>query len=103
MKNKLIILISVFMVLSVLLFQNSAYAIQTKWTKVESSMEQLLNSGWQIVGHSSNRVAVGNAGAANNYDEIIYTYLLTKNGSYISCGLLGPRPPSADAGCRSLN
>jgi hypothetical protein len=103
MRTKLIVLISVFMISSVLLFQNSAYAIQTKWAKVESSMEQLLNSGWQIVGHSSNRVAVGSAGAANNYDEIIYTYLLTKKGSYISCGLLGPRPPSADAGCRSLN
>lgn len=103
MKNRLIVLIPVLIVSSILFFQTSAYATQTKWERVETSMEQLLNSGWKISGHSSNRAAVGNAGAANNYDESIYTYLLTKDNHYITCAVIAPRPPSVDARCRSLN
>lgn len=91
-------------VLFILAFQESVKAVPTDWRKVDASMTQLLNSGWQIVGHSSNRAAVGNAGAANNYDNTAFTYILTKDGRYITCILIEPRPPISNlASCRSLN
>lgn len=55
--------------------QETAKALPTDWKIVDMSMTQLLNSGWQIAGHSSNRAAVGNAGSANNYDNTDFTYL----------------------------
>jgi hypothetical protein len=100
MKNKLIAFISALVILLVLLFPVSAYATQTRWEKIDVSMEKLLNNGWKISGHSSSRAAVGGMGAANNYDEIIYTYLLTKNDNYITCIFLNPRAPSAEVACR---
>lgn len=84
--------------------QNITYAAPTEWGKVDVSLSQLLNSGWQIIGHSSNRAAVGNAGAANNYDNSNYTYVLTKNGRYVTCIIVNPSPPIAQVNaCRSLN
>ena len=72
--------------------------------KVDISLAQLLNNGWQISGHSSNRTAVGNAGAANNYDQETFTYLLTKNGKYITCLTVNPSPPTAEsASYRMIN
>jgi hypothetical protein len=104
MKNKTIGLISVATFLLSLISQEIAYAVPTEWGKVEMSMTQLLSSGWQISGHSSSRAAVGNAGAANNYDSSNFTYLLTKNGRYITCIVQDPRPPIANnVACRSLN
>jgi hypothetical protein len=84
--------------------QEMVKALPTDWKIVDMSMTQLLNSGWQIAGHSSNRAAVGNAGSANNYDNTDFTYLLTKNGRYITCILENPRSPVAKvAACRGLN
>jgi hypothetical protein len=103
-KGKVVVLVSILMLLLTLIIQQTAYALPTEWGKVNMSMTQLLNSGWQISGHSSNHVAVGNAGSANNYDNAEYTYLLTKSGRYITCILENPRPPIAEVvSCRSLN
>jgi hypothetical protein len=103
-KNKIVVLISIFVFLLMIVFQKTAYALPTEWGKVNMSMTQLLNSGWQISGHSSNRAAVGNAGSANNYDNSEYTYLLTKSGHYITCIVQNPSPPIANVvACRSLN
>ncbi len=103
-KNKTIVLISVTTLLLPLMSKRTAHAVPTEWGKVEMSMTQLLNNGWQISGHSSSRAAVGNAGAANNYDSSNFTYLLTKNGRYITCIVQDPRPPIANnVACRSLN
>jgi hypothetical protein len=90
--------------LLVITLQEMVKALPTDWKVVDMNMTQLLNSGWQIVGHSSNRAAVGNAGSANNYDNTDFTYLLIKNGRYITCILENPRSPTAKvAACRSLN
>jgi hypothetical protein len=102
-KNRIIILASIFFISLMLIFQNDVHAATTKWEKVDVSMTKLLDSGWLVSGYSSNRAAVGNAGAANNYDTSDFTYLLTKNGHYITCILENPRPPKSDSGCRSLN
>jgi hypothetical protein len=103
-KDKIVVLISIFMFLLTLTIQQTAYALPTEWGKVNMSMTQLLNSGWQISGHSSNHVAVGNAGSANNYNNVEYTYLLIKSGRYITCIVENPRPPIAEVvSCRSLN
>jgi hypothetical protein len=103
-KSKTFLLPSVGTFLLPLIFHGVSYAIPTEWGRVEMSMTQLLNSGWQISGHASNRAAVGNAGAANNYDSVYYTYLLTKDGRYITCIVQDPSPPIAKVvACRSLN
>jgi hypothetical protein len=103
-KRKSFVLGCIAITLLVTVFQETTKALPTDWGKVEMSMTQLLNSGWQIVGHSSNRAAVGNAGSANNYDNTDFTYLLIKNGRYITCILENPRSPTAKvAACRSLN
>jgi hypothetical protein len=99
-----VVLITLLISLLVLTFQGIAQAVPTEWGKVDISMTQLLNSGWQMSGHASNRAAVGNAGAANNYDSVYYTYLLTKNSHYITCIVQDPSPPIAKVVvCRSLN
>jgi hypothetical protein len=103
-KNLIVVLISASVLLLTLMFSGVAHAVPTKWGKVDMSMTQLLNSGWQISGHASNRAAVGNVGAANNYDSVYYTYLLTKNSNYITCIVQDPSPPIANVvACRSLN
>jgi energy-converting hydrogenase Eha subunit H len=103
-KNKLVVLIFILIFSLMLIFQQTAYALPTEWGKVNMSMTQLLNNGWQISAHSSNHVAVGNAGSANNYDNAEYTYLLTKGGRYITCIVQNPLPPIANVvACRSLN
>jgi hypothetical protein len=103
-KRKSFILSCVITTLLMTVFQEAAKALPTDWGKVEISMTQLLNSGWQITALASNRAAVGNAGSANNYDDSNIMYLLTKNGRYITCILENPRSPVAKvAACRSLN
>jgi hypothetical protein len=92
-------LISVFAILIVLFFtfQNTAYSKDTVWEKTNTSLSELLNSGWQITAHSSNRVAASsNAGAS--FDEETFTFLLTKNKKYVMCAVKSNRAP-----CLKLN
>jgi hypothetical protein len=103
-KRKLFVLGCVITTLLITVIQETSKAVPTDWGVVNMSMTQLLNSGWQITGLSSNRAAVGNAGSANNYDDSNLIYLLTKNGRHITCILENPRSPVAKvAACRSLN
>jgi hypothetical protein len=100
-KDKIVVLVSILMFLLTLIIQQTAYALPTEWGKVDKTMTQLLNSGWQISDHSSNHVAVG---LPNNYDRVEYTYLLVKSGRYVTCIIENPRPPIAEiVSCRSLN
>jgi hypothetical protein len=89
----------------VLVIQNPSYSVPTRWERIETSMEELLNKGWQIMSYNSNRAATSpGASGYRNYDTTNFTYLLTKNGKYITCILRDPSPPEAtDAGCRKLN
>jgi hypothetical protein len=103
-KRKSFVLGCIATTLLLTVLQETTKALPTDWGKVNMSMAQLLNSGWQISGHSSNHVAVGNAGSANNYNNVEYTYLLIKGGRYITCVVENPRPPIAEVvSCRSLN
>jgi hypothetical protein len=94
----------IFLILSILAFQSTAHSVVTKWERVEESFSDLLNSGWQISGHSSNRAATSpGASGYKPYDEETYTFLLIKNGKYIVCIIANPKPPSNNASCRKLN
>jgi hypothetical protein len=94
--------ISALVLIIVLLFtfQNVAYSKDTTWEKTDSSLSELLNNDWQILGHSSNRVAVNSNGgpASNAYDQETFTFLLTKNKKYVMCAVKSNRAP-----CIKLN
>ncbi len=75
---------------------------KTPWLVVNSSLGELLNSGWIIVNQSNNRVVIApyTNGAS---DEVTYTYLLHKKGKYINCSIRNPSPDDASSACRQLN
>ncbi len=96
-------LLIAFPLVSLLTFKLPAYSIPTKWEDVRISMTDLLNSGWRLTAHGTNRVAA-NSNAGNGFDQESLTFVLTKNDKYIVCFLENPRPPIANfAGCRKLN
>jgi hypothetical protein len=108
MKNKdilvrAIILLSI-VILVVFSFQVTAYSIPTKWEDAKINMSDLLNNGWQLTAHSSNRVATSASPGVSSYEEIMLTFILSKNSKYVMCFVENPRPPIANAAsCRKLN
>jgi hypothetical protein len=85
-------------------FQSAAHSIPTQWERVEVSLAELLNSGWQLLGTSSNRAAYQNSFSPGGFDETMFVYSLMKNGKHITCYLSDPKPPVAQiAGCRKIN
>jgi hypothetical protein len=85
-------------------FQSTAYSVSTKWEDAKISMNDLLNSGWQLTAHSSNRAATAASPGVSSYEEIMHTFILAKNSKYIMCFVENPRPPIANAAsCRKLN
>jgi hypothetical protein len=74
----------------------------TKWEKVEMSMASLLNSGWQISGHSSTHAAFR---VVNDdmFNEKGYTFLLSKNSKHVMCFVENPFAPTTNSACRKLN
>jgi hypothetical protein len=93
----------VFPLVSLLAFKLPAYSIPTKWEDAKISMTDLLNSGWRLTAHGTNRVAA-NSSAGNSFDQESLTFVLSKNEKYIVCFLENPKPPVANiAGCRKLN
>jgi hypothetical protein len=100
MKNRTALILIVMMFTAL---QDVAYAIPTKWESIQLSMSDLINGGWQISAHGTNRVAA-NSSTTNSFDESQFSFLLTKNGNYIICIADNPKPPIAkNAGCRKLN
>jgi hypothetical protein len=96
-------LLLVFPLVSLLTFNLPAYSIPTKWEDAKISMTDLLNSGWRLTAHGTNRVAA-NSNAGNSFDQESLTFVLSKNDKYIVCFLENPKPPVASiAGCRKLN
>ncbi len=75
---------------------------KTPWKVVDKSLGELLDSGWQIIGHSGHRVVIApyTNGAS---DEETYSYILHKNGKYINCLIYSPRPDNSYSACRQLN
>lgn len=92
-----------FILILSLIFQGSAHSAPTKWARVEDSMSDLLNSGWQLMGVSSNRAAYTSTFGPGGFDEITYVFSLTKGGRYIVCFMPNPDVPIAKTGCRSIN
>jgi hypothetical protein len=86
-----------------LIFQGAAHSVPTKWEVVSASLSDLLNSGWQLTGISSNRAAYRNSISPGGFDEETYMFSLTKNGKYIICLMPNPVDPVANAGCRRIN
>jgi hypothetical protein len=100
MVNKPALVLATIMLI---MFQGAAHAVPTKWEAIQLSMSELINSGWQISAHGTNRVAA-NSSTTNSFDESQFSFLLTKNGNYILCIADNPKPPIAkNAGCRKLN
>lgn len=93
----------ILLLLSVIIFQARAHSIPTKWEEAGMSMSELINNGWQITAHGSNRIAA-NSNSGNGFDVRTYSFLLVKNGKYIICLIENPSPPVANAvSCRKLN
>jgi hypothetical protein len=86
-----------------LIFQSTAHSVPTKWEVVSASLSDLLNSGWQLTGISSNRAAYRNSISPGGLDEETYMFSLTKSGKYIICLMPNPIDPVANAGCRRIN
>ncbi len=102
MTIKIISLVSI-LTLSLLTSQKYAHSVPTKWERIESSMSELLDNGWQMTAHGTNRVAA-NSTAGAGFDIETFTFTLTKNGKHIICLIQDPRPPIANgAACRKLN
>jgi hypothetical protein len=76
----------------------------TPWKVVDSSLAELLNNGWKIVGQSSHRVTTVTSGGIGAIDETHYVYTLLKGGKHITCSLFNPVANQGAYGkCRLLN
>jgi hypothetical protein len=102
MRDKIVIGCSIFIALS-MSFHGKAHSVPTKWERVETSLSELLNSGWQLAGVASNRAAYKNSISPGGLDETEYIFSITKNGKYMICVMSNPTPPVAPAGCRRIN
>jgi hypothetical protein len=100
MHIKIVTVFITFLVPPSLAFQKPAYSIPTAWEDTKISLKELLNGGWQITGHSSNRVIAN----FTSLDVRTLSFVLTKGGKYVVCLLENPSPPVANAAsCRKLN
>jgi hypothetical protein len=100
MVNKAVLILVITMAT---MFQETAYAVPTKWEAIQLSMSELIKNGWQITAHSISRVAA-NSSTTNSFDERQFSFVLTKNGNYIICIADNPKPPVANnTDCRKLS
>jgi hypothetical protein len=77
---------------------------KTMWKVVDQSLTDLLNSGWKLIGQNSERVATSpGASGYRTYDERSFVYTLYKNGKYITCFVIEPRPDDGYSHCRLIN
>jgi hypothetical protein len=65
-----------FFILSLISFQNPAYSIPTQWDDARMSMRDLLNIGWQLTSHGTNRIAA-NSNSGNGFDVETFSFILT--------------------------
>ncbi len=82
----------------------STISNETKWEVVNSSLSDLLNSGWKVIDHSYTDARTSSNPGVQGTIERTFTYLLLKNGKYITCSLPNPYPGERNvSGCRSIN
>jgi hypothetical protein len=102
-RRKIVLLLLAFIITSIWTAPKPAYSIPTKWGEAGMSMSDLIDSGWQLIGHGTNRVAA-NSNAGNGFDVRTFSFLLVKGNKYIMCAVENPLPPIANAAsCRRLN
>jgi hypothetical protein len=78
--------------------------VSTKWGTTDASLTRLLNSGWQISGHSFSHAVTAPAPGVGGSNERSFTFMLTKDSKYMICIVSNPNPPTANRSvCRSLN
>jgi hypothetical protein len=78
---------------------------RTTWKPVNSSMSDLLNSGWKMIGQGSDRAATPSipGSPTPGFDEQTFTYSLYRDGKYITCIVVNPRPDNTFSRCRMVN
>jgi hypothetical protein len=88
----------------VMIESSTAQVIQNKttWRAINKGMDELLNSGWQMVGHSTSRVIIF-PGSVNAKDEDTFTYILSKDKKIIQCTIYNPLLENTYSRCRQLN
>jgi hypothetical protein len=75
---------TILIFLLALAFQKPAYSIPTSWEDAKISLSELLNDGWQMTAHGTNRIAA-NSNVGNGFDVRTYSFVLTRNGTASSC------------------
>jgi hypothetical protein len=82
----------------------SSISTETKWEVVNSSLSDLLNNGWKVINHSYADARTSSSPGIQGTVERTFTYLLLKNGKYITCSLPNPYPGERNvSGCRLIN
>jgi hypothetical protein len=76
---------------------------KTTWRIVEKSLSELLDSGWKMTGHGTNRAKTSGYHGVSQYDQVAYTFTLYRDGKYIMCIIAEPSPDNAYSYCRALN
>jgi hypothetical protein len=113
---------NVFLLLILLIFANSikcdasnamiqaTRSNKTTWDIVNSSLSDLLNTGWKLIAQSSDRAATppvpGNAISGSGtpgFDEQSFVYTLYREGKYITCTVRNPNPGNSYSRCRLIN
>ena len=98
---------AIFIALSFIIVITSSklvHAEPTKWENARTSLTILLDSGWQLIGHSATRVKTSNTPVSQGFEQETFNFILTNRGKYIICITDDPRPPIANfSRCRNLN
>jgi hypothetical protein len=76
----------------------------SSWSVINSSLSELLNSGWKITAQSSHRVATVTTNGVGAFDETTFVYTLSKGSKYITCLLYNPVANKGGyTACRAIN
>jgi hypothetical protein len=79
-------------------------ASETQWQGISTSLTNLLDDGWKVVGQSSHRAVTITRGDVEAVDSTTIVYTLSKDGKYVTCLLNDPRVNSLTySACRTLN
>jgi hypothetical protein len=82
---------------------DSTYKL-TLWKSVNSSLSELLNSGWRIIAQSSHRVATVTTNGVGAIDQRTFVFTLSKNDKYITCFVTNPQVnEGGNSNCRLMN
>lgn len=95
--------ITFFIFILSLMFQGKAHSVPTKWQRIEVSLSNLINSGWQVKEFSTHRAAYIYPFNSSSFSESSYVLFLTKDGKNIICTVINPTAPQSDSTCTLIN